>query len=85
MGFIFRTEPKFDKSFEKLTKKDNALKERVLKKIDEICTKPEIGKPLKNKLKGTRRVHIGHYVIIYTIFGNEIVFLNFDHHDFAYI
>jgi|GEM_PF-3319849 len=37
MGFIFRTEPKFDKSFEKLTKKDNALKERAFRKIDEIC------------------------------------------------
>ena len=84
MGFIFRTEPRFDKSFEKLTKKDNILKERAFKKIDEICTNPEIGKPLRNKLKGTRRVQIGHYVIIYAIFGNEIVFLNFDHHDFAY-
>ena len=59
MGFIFRTEPKFDKSFEKLTKKDDALKERALKKIDEICTKPEIGKPLRNRLKGTRRVQVG--------------------------
>jgi len=47
MGFIFRTEPKFDKSFEKLTKKDDALKERALKKIDEICTKPEIGNHLE--------------------------------------
>ena len=84
MGFIFRTEPTFDKSFEKVTKKDNALKERAIKKIDEICTKPEIGKPLRNKLKGKRRVQIGHYVIIYAFFGNEIVFLNFAHHDFAY-
>jgi mRNA-degrading endonuclease RelE of RelBE toxin-antitoxin system len=84
MGFIFRTEPTFDKSFEKLTKKDNALKERALKKIGEICTDPEIGKPLRNKLKGKRRVQIGHYVIIYAIFGNDIVFLNFAHHDFAY-
>jgi len=88
MGFVFRTEPKFDKSFEKLTKKDDALKERAPKKIDEICTKPEIGKPLRNRLKGTRkgtrRVQVGHYVIIYAIFWNEIVFLNFDYHDFAY-
>ena len=84
MGFTYRTEPQFDKNFKRLTKKDKDLKERVLSKIEDICTNPRTGKPLRNELKGMRRAHIGSYVIIYAIIGNEIVFMNFDHHDFVY-
>jgi mRNA-degrading endonuclease RelE of RelBE toxin-antitoxin system len=84
MDFTYHTEPLFDKNFKRLTKKDKVLKEKVLKKIEEICEEPERGKPLRNVLKGTQRVRIDHYVIIYAIIGSEIVFLNFDHHDFAY-
>jgi len=45
-----------------------------------------MGKPLRNVLKGKRRVHIGSFVLFYSIdTKNEIVtFLEFEHHDKAY-
>lgn len=82
MSYTYRTEPIFEKNFAKITKKDKVLREQVLKKINEICEKPFIGKPLRNVLKGKRNIHIGSYVIIYMIEGTEIVFLDFAHHDY---
>ncbi len=47
---------------------------------------PEIGKPLRNVLKGRRRVQIGSFVLIYEIDKNDnkITLFSFEHHDSAY-
>ena len=73
-------------AFEKLNKKDNSLYQRVKKKILELSENPELGKPLRNLLKGCWRVHIGHFVLIYEFnkVENTITILNFEHHDKAY-
>ncbi|GEM_PF-4604477 len=50
-----------------LKKKDNSLYQRVIHKIIEISKNPELGKPLRNVLKGKRRVHVGSSVLVYMI------------------
>ena len=70
-------------TYSKLTK---PLKERIDKAIEKICENPYFGKPLKYELKGTRRIHIGPFVLIYSIKEKkrQVIFLKFAHHDEAY-
>ena len=65
---------------------DKSLYTAVQKKLQQIIENPYRGKPLKEKLKGKRRVHIGHFVLIYRIneMERKVVFLEFAHHDEAY-
>ncbi|MCG7847757.1 MAG: type II toxin-antitoxin system RelE/ParE family toxin [ANME-2 cluster archaeon] len=52
----------------------------------QVAENPSLGKPLRNVLKGKRRVHVGQFVLIYEIQNNNctIVFLEIAHHDEAY-
>ena len=65
-------------------KKDKVLLDRLHKKIDEILQNPEHYPFKKCELKGTRAAHVGSYVIVFEIVGNDVVFLKFKHHDYAY-
>ena len=84
MNYSPQSSPLFDKNFKRLTKKNPVLKERTLKKIREILQNPEIGETLTQNLAGYRSVHVGNWVVIYKILVEEIWFVNFDHHDYAY-
>ena len=80
--------PALQKKLNKLSKKDLALYEQVLKKIEEIITIPDIDhyKNLSYSQKDEKRVHIGHFVLVFThiLAENKIKFLDFDHHDNIY-
>ena len=65
-------------------KKDKVLLERLHKKMDEILDNPEHYPVKKYELKGKRAAHIGSFVIVFEIDGNEVIFLKFKHHDYAY-
>ncbi len=65
-------------------KKDRVLLERLHKKIDEILENPERYPVKKYELKGKRAAHIGSFVIVFEIKDDEVIFLKFKHHDFAY-
>ena len=84
--YSFEIKEALEKSLQKLAKKDKRHYDAVTKKILQIAEKPEIGKPLRNVLKGKRRTHIGHFVLIYEVDDKEkkVMFLEFDHHDNAY-
>ncbi len=84
--YLYEIKPQLEKSLQKLAKKDKRYYESVVRKILQIADNPEIGKPLRNVLKGKRRVHIGHFVLIYEVDEKEkkISFLDFEHHDDAY-
>jgi YafQ family addiction module toxin component len=84
MDYCIKYSPQFEKSISKLKKKDPILYEHVRKKMGEICDMPEHFKPLKGPDAGKRRAHIGSFVIKYSIRGNLIKVLTFDHHDKAY-
>lgn len=50
-----------------------------------IRQNPEIGEPKSHNLRGLRALHISeHFVVVYLIFENAVVFVNLDHHDKAY-
>jgi YafQ family addiction module toxin component len=84
--YIFEIKKGLEKSLRKLAKKDRQLYEAVTKKILQIAENPTVGKSLRNVLKGKRRVHIGHFVLIYEVDDKEekVTFIEFEHHDKAY-
>jgi YafQ family addiction module toxin component len=82
------SESEFTREFldriKKLKKKDNLLFKRLESKIEEILENPSHYKPLRDDLKGTRRVHVGHFVIIFKIEDETVIFISFKHHNDAY-
>jgi addiction module RelE/StbE family toxin len=87
MTFHLDFAPQFQRNFKRLTKKNAVLKNRVLKKVEEIAANPAIGENLSGNLAGKQSAHVAkHWVIIYEVFinDNKIEFQNFDHHDYAY-
>ncbi len=75
-----------DRKFCKIAKKNKVLFEAINKKIEEIKTNPEHFKPLRANMKGQRRIHFGHFVLIFEIIYEKKVvrILDFDHHDKIY-
>jgi len=73
--------PEFLKKIEKI--KNNALKEKIKKKVAKIIEFPEIGKPMRYSRKGTRELHIQPFRISYAYLKheNKIVFLDLYHKD----
>ncbi|BDZ71403.1 type II toxin-antitoxin system RelE family toxin [Methanobacterium petrolearium] len=71
----------------KLEKKDRQHYLNVEKKIGQIIENPYHYKPLRGDLSGSRRAHIGSYVLIYEIneSGHYILFLKYQHHDNVYL
>ena len=80
--------PSLQKILNKISKKDNATYEQILKKIEEIINSSDIEhyKNLRYSLKDRKRVHIGHFVLVFKFVKEEdkIIFLDFNHHDNIY-
>lgn len=76
--------PTFEKQLKKAKKKDQALFERLKKSVVKVCENPWAGKPLKHDLKGTRRIHLNPFVLVYSIEGDTVTFHYYEHHDDAY-
>ncbi len=69
----------------RLYKKDKLMYEAVMKKIEEIVRNPYHYKPLRYDLKNIRRVHIKKsFVLVFTVEGDVVKFLDLDHHDVIY-
>lgn len=75
-----------DRIFEKLFGKDKISFEYINKKIKEIRENPYHFKPLRNPLQNYRRVHIGNFVLVYSINENTktIIIEKYEHHDKVY-
>jgi len=73
----------------KLSKKNKELYEQLLKKINEIINSYDIEhyKNLKYNMKDSKRVHIGHFVLVFQFdkTTDTINFDDFDHHDKIYM
>lgn len=80
--------PHLQKILNKLSKKDKALYEQVIKKIEEIINSSDVEhyKNLKYSMNDMKRVQIGHFVLVFSFIEkeNKIKFLDFDHHDKIY-
>ena len=72
----------------KLSRKDKPLYEQLLKKINEIVNSYDVEhyKNLRYNMGDSKRVHIGHFVLIFRLdkAKNEIIFDDFEHHDDVY-
>lgn len=86
MSYTIQFNAALETTLQKLKKKDSSLYQRVVHKIIEVSENPEMGKPLRNVLRGKWRVHVGSFVLVYTINQeNEmVIFLAFEHHDKVY-
>ena len=80
--------PSLEKKLRKLSKRDKSLYEEVLGKIEDVITSDSIEhyKNLQHNLSDRKRVHIGHFVLIFKYIKaeNKILFVDFDHHDNIY-
>ncbi|HIH44547.1 MAG TPA: type II toxin-antitoxin system RelE/ParE family toxin [Candidatus Methanoperedenaceae archaeon] len=86
MTYRIVAHPEVQKEIKKLYKKDKVRYEYIKKKLKILSEQPDIGKPLRNVLKGKWRIQIGSFVLIYEIDNNDnkIILLRFEHHDNAY-
>ena len=75
-----------DKLFQKLFKKDKVSFEYIFKKMQEIRENPYHFKPLRKPMQNFRRVHIGNFVLIYSINENTktVIIEKYEHHDKVY-
>lgn len=74
----------FEKILVKISKKDKGSLKEIEKQTLKIINNPLIGKPLRNVLKNYRRIHIDSFVLLYKITEDEIIFIDYDHHDKIY-
>ena len=75
------------KKLKKLKKKDPQHYSVVRKKMNQILAAPEHSyKILHYDMKGIKRVHIGHFVLVFVIdhVKKEVSFEDYDHHDIIY-
>ncbi len=86
--YDFEISENLQEILKKLSRKDKSLHEQVLNKIDEIVKSYDIEhyKNLRHNMKDSKRVHIGHFVLIFQFDkkSNKIYFDDFDHHDNIY-
>ena len=86
--YNFDVSEHLQKILNKLSKEDKNLYNQILKKIDEIIHSENIEhyKNLRYNMKDSKRVHIGHFVLIFQYKKEEnlILFDDFDHHDSIY-
>ncbi|MFH0831839.1 MAG: addiction module toxin RelE [archaeon] len=84
----YKTSKNFDRILAKLQKKDKQLYENLLNKMNEILNILDIEhyKNLHYDLKGKKRVHIGHFVLVFKYDKpNDLIFFDdFDNHDKIY-
>lgn len=87
MSYSLEIAEDLDRQFQKLQKKDRVTYESLAKKIDLVIENPLHFKPLRAPLQNKRRVHVGPFVLIFTVDeSNKIVrLLEFENHDKAYL
>ena len=85
----FEISEKLDKILYKISNKNPQLHKQIINKIKEIINSENIQryKNLRNTLKNYKRVHIGHFVLIFkhNKKDNSLFFEDFDHHYKIYI
>jgi mRNA-degrading endonuclease RelE of RelBE toxin-antitoxin system len=84
----FEIKKKLEKILIKLYKKDRKLYGQIMNKIQEVVSSYEIEhyKNLRYDMRDSKRVHIGHFVLVFS-YDKKLDFLSFeyfDHHDRIY-
>jgi YafQ family addiction module toxin component len=86
MPYDIQLSDSLQKKIKKLHRKDPQYYEAVVNKILQIAENPQLGKPLRNTLRGKRRSHVGPFVLIYEIDEDDhlVIFIEFGPHDEVY-
>ena len=88
MGYELELSPNLVRKIHKFSLKDPSLMVSYEKKVEQIVSSDENGlkhyKNLKGDMCHIKRVHIGHFVLLFTVSGNRIIFKDLVHHDDAY-
>ena len=84
----FEIKPELERILKKLFKKDKSIYEQIMKKIEEVVDSYDVEhyKNLRYNIKDSKRVHIGHFVLVFS-HDKKLDFLSFehfDHHDNIY-
>ena len=86
--YAFKVSAHLQDIMKKLSEKDKNLYDRLLGKMQEVISSDSIEhhKNLRYNLKDAKRVHLGHFVLVfqYSSGAKEIIFDDFDHHDTIY-
>ena len=84
----FEIKPELDKKLVKLSKKDKNRYEAVMNKINEIFNSDKIEhyKNLRYDMKESKRVQLGHFVLVFSYDKAKdfVSFEDYDHHDNIY-
>ncbi len=84
----FEIKPELDKKLVKLYKKDKSRYEAIMKKIDEVLNSGDVEhyKNLRYDMKDSKRVQIGHFVLVFSYDKAKdfVSFEDYDHHDNIY-
>ena len=84
----FEIKPNLQRTLNKLFKKDRNTYEAIMNKIQEIVNSIDIEhyKNLRYDMKHLKRIHIGHFVLVFSYdkLKDFISFLDYDHHDNIY-
>jgi mRNA-degrading endonuclease RelE of RelBE toxin-antitoxin system len=86
MPYKIRRTQEFRNQYLKLTRKNKSFQLKIDNKIKQIVANPtRIGKPRTGDLKYTYGSHVAdHFVLVYMLLDNNIIFLYVDHHDLVY-
>ena len=84
----FEIKPELEKKLIKLSRKDKKLYTQIMNKVQGIINSDDIEhyKHLRYNMKDSKRVHINHFVLVfsYNKKSNFISFEDFEHHDKIY-
>lgn len=84
----FEIKPHLNKILLKLSKKDKNQYEAVMNKISEILNSADVAhyKNLRYNMKDSKRVHVGHFVLVFSYDKTKdfVSFEDYDHHDNIY-
>jgi len=75
-----------DETFKKLSKKDPKQMAAITRKVKEILENPYRSKQLRFPLVGIRRVHLGSYVLLFSIdeARKTVILEDYEHHNKVY-
>ncbi len=84
----FEIQPGLYKKLKKLYKKDRKSYEKIMNKIEDIAESDNVNhyKNLRHDMKDSKRVQLGHFVLIFSYDRSKdvISFEDYDHHDNIY-
>jgi mRNA-degrading endonuclease RelE of RelBE toxin-antitoxin system len=85
MAYEVYITPFCQRMMDKASKKNPVLRKVLERKIAEIAEDPNRYKPLRYDLAGERSVHIlKSFILRFSVAGNIITLISFEHHDDAY-